>query len=289
MQRKVSLPCVIGALPNLGDSVSTSASAFSDDLSLAFELADLCDAVTLPAFENRSFSVEYKSDRSEVTEVDREAEQQLSERLLAARPDHSLFGEEHGVSGNEASPWQWIVDPVDGTSGFTRGIPIWATLIALHHADDGLCVAVVSAPALGRRWWATKGGGAWVDGRRCTVSGVDNIADAQLNLTLNAGWRELGHAEALIDLTMSARRSRGVGDFWQHCLVAEGAMDIAIDAVGVQPYDLAAVRLLVEEAGGTFTNHLGNSSHNGPTAISSNGALHADVLERLQPPVPYER
>ena len=289
MQQRVSLLCAIGALPNLGDGVSTSASAFGDDLSLALELADLCDAVTLPAFENRLFEVEYKSDRSEVTEADREAERQLSERLLAARPDHGLFGEEHGVTGNESSPWQWIVDPIDGTSGFTRGIPIWATLIALHHADDGLCVSVISAPALGRRWWATKGGGAWADGRECTVSGVDNIDDAQVNVTLNDGWRELGHAEALIDLAMTGRRSRGVGDFWQHCLVAEGAMDIAIDAVGVQPYDLAAVRLLVEEAGGTFTNHLGDASHDGPTAISSNGALHADVLERLQAPVPYDR
>ncbi|HAZ33735.1 MAG TPA: histidinol phosphatase [Acidimicrobiaceae bacterium] len=281
MQQRVSLLCAIGALPNLGDGVSTSASAFGDDLSLALELADLCDAVTLPAFENRLFEVEYKSDRSEVTEADREAERQLSERLLAARPDHGLFGEEHGVTGNELSPWQWIVDPIDGTSGFTRGIPIWATLIALHHADDGLCVSVVSAPALGRRWWATKGGGAWADGRQCAVSGVDNIDDAQVNVTLNDGWRELGHAEALIDLTMTARRSRGVGDFWQHCLVAEGAMDIAIDAVGVQPYDLAAVRLLVEEAGGSFTNHLGEPSHAGPTAISSNGVLHSRVLERL--------
>jgi len=289
MQQRVSLLCAIGALLNLGDGVSTSASASGDDLSLALELADLCDAVTLPAFENRLFEVEYKSDRSEVTEADREAERQLSERLLAARPDHGLFGEEHGVTGNESSPWQWIVDPIDGTSGFTRGIPIWATLIALHHADDGLCVSVISAPALGRRWWATKGGGAWADGRECTVSGVDNIDDAQVNVTLNDGWRELGHAEALIDLAMTGRRSRGVGDFWQHCLVAEGAMDIAIDAVGVQPYDLAAVRLLVEEAGGTFTNHLGDASHDGPTAISSNGALHADVLERLQAPVPYDR
>ena len=281
MQQRVSPPYVIGALPNLGDGVSTSASAFRDDLSLALELADLCDAITLPAFENRSFSVEYKSDRSEVTEADREAERQLSEHLLAARPDHSLFGEEHGVTGNELSPWQWIVDPIDGTSGFTRGIPIWATLIALHHADDGLCVSVVSAPALGRRWWATKGGGAWADGRKCTVSGIDNIADAQVNVTLNDGWRELGHAEALIDLTMTARRSRGVGDFWQHCLVAEGAIDVAVDAVGVQPYDLAAVRLLVEEAGGTFTNHLGEPSHAGPTAMSSNGVLHSQVLESL--------
>ena len=261
--------------------MTDASTPFAEDLSLALELADIGDAVTLPAFENRSFSVEYKSDRSEVTEADREAERQLSERLLKARPDHSLFGEEHGVTGNESSLWQWIVDPIDGTSGFTRGIPIWATLIALHHATDGLCVAVVSAPALSRRWWATKGGGAWADGRKCSVSGVDDLADAQVNITLNEGWRELGHAEALIDLTMSARRSRGVGDFWQHCLVAEGAMDVAVDAVGVQPYDLAAVRLIVEEAGGTFTNHLGEPSHAGPTAISSNGVLHSLVLERL--------
>lgn len=262
-------------------AVTTAATPFEADLALAFELADICDAVTLPAFNDRSFSIEYKSDRSEVTEADREAERQLSERLLAERPEHSLFGEEHGITGNTSSDWQWIVDPIDGTSGFTRGIPIWATLIALHHATEGLCVSVVSAPALGRRWWATKGGGTWANGRQCTVSRVDNIADAQVNITLNEGWSSLGHADALIELTTSARRSRGVGDFWQHCLVAEGAMDVAVDAVGVQPYDLAAVRLLVEQAGGTFTDHLGEPSHAGPTAISSNGVLHAEVLERL--------
>lgn len=262
-------------------TVPTADTPFEADLKLAFELADICDAVTLPAFNNRSFSIEYKSDRSEVTEADREAERQLAERLLAARPHHSLFGEEHGITGDASSEWQWIVDPIDGTSGFTRGIPIWATLIALNHSTDGLCVSVVSAPALGRRWWATKGGGTYADGRRCSVSGVANIADAQVNITLNEGWTTLGHADALVELTTSARRSRGVGDFWQHCLVAEGAMDVAIDAVGVQPYDLAAVRLLVEEAGGIFTNHLGEPSHAGPTAISTNGVLHADVLERL--------
>ena len=152
--------------------------------------------------------VEYKSDRSEVTEADRQAERQLSERLLAARPNHSLFGEEHGVTGNELSPWQWIVDPIDGTSGFTRGIPIWATLIGLHHADDGLCVSVVSAPASvvagGRPRWRHLG-----DGRRCAVSGIDNINDAQVNVILNDGWRGSVMRKRSSISTMTARRSRG--------------------------------------------------------------------------------
>jgi histidinol-phosphatase len=253
---------------------------WSTELELALELATAADAITLPAFRARRFAVERKADGSEVTAVDRAAEAAIAERLATARPDHGLFGEEFGRSG-EGSPWQWIVDPIDGTSGFVRGIPVWATLIALTHVEHGLVAATVSAPALGTRWWAARGAGAFVDGRSCHVSAVDRLADAQVSVTFSSGWDELGVTPALVDLTRAARRARGLGDFWQHALVAEGALDVAIDAVGVAPYDIAAVCLLVEEAGGRLTDRTGVPGHDRGTAISTNGLLHDEVLRRL--------
>jgi histidinol-phosphatase len=253
---------------------------WSPELSLALELADTADAITLSAFRSHAFAVDLKSDGTEVTAIDRAAEAAIRERLATARPQHGLLGEEFGRSG-EGSPWQWIVDPIDGTSGFARGIPVWATLIALTHAEHGLLVSVVSAPALGSRWWAARGDGTFVEGRRCHVSKVDRVADAQVSVTFSAGWDELGVTPALVQLAGEARRARGFGDFWQHAHVAEGALDVAIDAVGVAPYDIAAVRLLVEEAGGMLTDREGVPSHDRGTAISSNGLLHAEVLHRL--------
>lgn len=251
------------------------------ELALALELADLADAVTLPAFTDRSFAVDWKADRTEVTEVDRGTEAAIAMRLAAARPHHRRLGEEHGWAGDPASPWCWVLDPIDGTSGFVRGIPVWATLIALEHSTDGVVVGVVSAPALGRRWWARRGGGGFVDGRPCSVSTVESIGAAQVSVTFSAGWDALGLTPALVGLAHDARRARGFGDFWQHCLVAEGALDVAIDAVGVAPYDLAAVRLIVEEAGGRFTDRHGVATHDHDTAISTNGVLHDEVLRRL--------
>ena len=200
-----------------------------------------------------------------MTALDRAAEAAIAARIAANRPTHRFLGEEFGTTGDPASPWRWIVDPIDGTSGYVRGIPVWATLIALAHGDD-VVAAVVSAPALGRRWWASQGGGAFVDGRPCHVSAVDAIADAQVSITLNEGWDDLGLTPAIVGLAQEARRARGFGDFWQHCLVAEGALDVAIDAVGVAPYDIAAVRLVVEEAGGTFTDRHGTVTHESDTA-----------------------
>jgi histidinol-phosphatase len=253
---------------------------WSSELELALELAAAADAITLPAFHARSFGVEHKRDGSEVTAIDRAAEAAIRDRLAVARPDHGLLGEEFGQSGG-SSPWQWVVDPIDGTSGFVRGIPVWATLIALTHAEEGVIVAAVSAPALGARWWAARGGGAFAGGRPCRVSTVDQIADAQVSVTFSHGWDELGLTPALTRLAGDARRARGFGDFWQHALVAEGALDVAIDAVGVATYDVASVRLLVEEAGGTFTDRFGVATHESGTAISTNGLLHAEVLRRL--------
>jgi histidinol-phosphatase len=251
------------------------------ELALAIELAGRADALTLPAFEARRFTLDWKANRTEVTEIDRGVEAMIADALEQARPHHSRLGEEYGLAGDPASPWRWIVDPIDGTSGFVRGIPVWATLIALAHAERGVVTAVVSAPALGRRWWASSGAGMFADGRPCTVSTVATIADAQVSVTFSDGWDELGLTGALTGLVHDARRARGFGDFWQHALVAEGAIDVAIDAVGVAPYDLAAVRLLVEEAGGTFTDRHGAVTHDSDTAISTNGVLHAEVLRRL--------
>ncbi len=253
----------------------------SSNLALALALADEADAFTLPRFRAADFTLGWKDDRTEVTEADRGAESMLAHRVLEARPDHGFVGEEHGHQGEPDAPFTWIVDPIDGTSGFVRGIPVWATLIALTHAERGVLVGVVSAPALGHRWWATAGGGAFANGRRCRVSTVDDLSDAQVSITFNDGWDRLGLTGALVSLLQGARRARGFGDFWQHCLVAEGALDLAVDAVGVNPYDIAPVRLIVEEAGGRFTDRHGVATHEEPTAISSNGLLHDQVIAVL--------
>lgn len=251
------------------------------ELALALELADVADGITLPPFAAREVTYDWKSNHTEVTALDRAAEAAIAARLATDRPQHRMLGEEYGTSGDPGSPWQWIVDPIDGTSGYVRGIPVWATLIALAHADHGVVVAVVSAPAMGRRWWASTGHGTFADGRLCRVSEVEAIAEAQISVTLNDGWDRLGLTPALVRLAQEARRARGFGDFWQHCLVAEGALDVAVDAVGVAPYDIAAVRLLVEEAGGMFTDRLGQVTHESNTAISTNGRLHDEVVRRL--------
>jgi histidinol-phosphatase len=258
----------------------------ADDLSLALDVAQATDGFTLPHFVAQDFTVDWKRNRTEVTDVDQRAESMIVDQLMSARPTHAAFGEEHGLIGDGASPWRWVVDPIDGTSGFVRGNPVWATLIALTHVEHGAVLGVVSAPALGRRWWGGVGLGAHVSAlgavRPISVSTVDSLADAQVSVTPNAGWDRLGLTGSLVALQQMARRSRGMGDFWQHMLVAEGAMDVAVDAVGVAAYDIAAVKPIVEAAGGTLTDRHGEATHEHDTAISTNGLLHADVLELLR-------
>ena len=249
-----------------------------DELRLALQLADAADRITSTAYDSRSFHLDWKANRTEVTEIDRNAETAIADMLRTERPDHGLFGEEHGLAGNVDSPWRWVVDPIDGTSNFVRGIPVWATLVALTHETYGAVVGVVSAPALGgRRWWAARGQGAFADGRRCTVSSVAALDEAQVSVTFSSGWDALGHGPTLLQLQRDAYRARGFGDFWQHVLVAEGAIDLAVDAIGVAPYDLAAVMVVVEEAGGTFTDRHGERTFRHDSAISSNGLLHGCV------------
>jgi histidinol-phosphatase len=272
--------------------VTTAERDLGGELAFALELADAADAITLPRYEQRDFTVDWKvgldAARSEVTEVDRAAEQAISRRVLAERPTDGLLGEEHGLAGEAASPWRWIVDPIDGTSNFVRGIPVLATLVALTHVELGAVVGVVSAPAIGRRWWAARGLGAHVDhgrgARPLHVSATPSLSLAQVSVTFSPGWDALGLTDRLVRLQQDAHRARGFGDFWQHMLVAEGALDAAVDAVGVCAYDLAAVMAIVEEAGGTFTDRVGERTFEHDTAISSNGALHADVVGRLREP-----
>ena len=256
------------------------------ELAFALRLAEAADAITLPHYERRSFTLDWKANRTEVTEADRNAELAIAALVLEERPHHGLYGEEHGVVGDESSPWRWVIDPIDGTSNFVRGIPVWASLIALTHDVHGAVVGVVSAPAMQRRWFAARGLGATSTGfesadigidRPCRVSSVAAIDEAQVSITYSKGWDRLGLTHELVALQQRAYRARGFGDFWQHMLVAEGAIDLAIDAVGVQPYDLAACMVVVEEAGGTFTNRHGVRTFGSDTAISSNGLLHGEV------------
>lgn len=247
------------------------------DLAFGLDLANIADAITLPYYEQRSFSLDWKANRTEVTEADRETEWAIAAEVGSQRPDDGLFGEEHGLVGNANSSWRWVIDPIDGTSNFVRGIPVWATLIALTHVDHGPVVGVVSAPALARRWWAASGLGAFAGGRSCRVSTVARLDEAQVSVTFSSGWDDAGLTQELIALQQAAYRARGFGDFWQHMLVAEGAIDLAIDAIGLAPYDLAAVMVVVEEAGGTFTDRHGERTYLNDSAVSSNGLLHHHI------------
>ena len=257
----------------------------TDDLALAMRVADAVDAFTLPRFVDRDFTVDWKQNQTEVTEIDRGAESLIVDKLTEARPDHGAYGEEHGMTGSADSPWRWVIDPIDGTSGFVRGIPVWASLIALTHSELGAVLGVVTAPALGRRWWGGHGLGAHVAAlgitRSMSVSNVNELEQAQVCITYNSGWDDLGLTNALVGLQGQARRPRGMGDFWQHMLVAEGAVDLAIDAVGVAPYDIAAVKPIVEAAGGILTDRFGEPTYEHDTAISSNGHLHHLALAAL--------
>lgn len=251
----------------------------SELLTFALQLADAADAVTSTGFSTRSFDVDRKPDATEVTPVDRAAETAIREIVATRRPADGFYGEEHGRVNPDAC-LQWVVDPIDGTSNFVRGVPVWATLIAL--VDDGApVIGVVSAPALGRRWWAEVGHGAFANGRPIHVSNVTALDEAHVSITHSRGWNDLGLGERLVDLQSQAKRSRGFGDFWQHMLVAEGAIDVAIDAIGLQPYDNAALYPIVTEAGGRITDRFGVPSWQSNSQISTNGLLHDAVLSSV--------
>ena len=261
-------------------------SPLESDLDLALRVAAIADGVSLSGFLSRSFGVTRKADNSEVTEIDRATEQAIVKVFTAERPNYGVFGEEYGVSGPSNAEFQWVIDPIDGTTNFVRGVPVWATLIALVH--NGVPVlGVVSAPAMGFRWWATAGGGAFFsnagrDAAHIYVSKTKTIAEAHISTTPNAGWQAVGGIPKLVQLQTDALRARGFGDFWQHMLVAQGAIDIAVDVIGLQPYDNAAIYPIVQEAGGAITNRFGVADWRADSSISSNGILHSETITRLQ-------
>jgi histidinol-phosphatase len=257
-------------------------SATDSDLVLALELADLADVITIERFGAADLAVETKPDMTPVSEADTVVEQIVRQRLAAVHPNDSIVGEEYGVSTAPDSARRWIIDPIDGTMSYVRGIPVWATLLALE-VEDEVTVGVVSAPALGRRWWASRGGGAYLsDGtasapRALGVSKVRELTDAQLCFGGLREWDEVNRADALLELGRECWRARGFGDFWGYMLVAEGSAEIALDPVAAL-WDLAATLLIVEEAGGRFTDLGGVRTPDGGDAVATNGLLHDAVL-----------
>jgi histidinol-phosphatase len=250
----------------------------SSDLDLALRLADAADAITSDRFRARDLKVARKPDRTPVTDADTAVEDAIRAILANEVPADAVAGEERG--GTIGAGRTWVVDPIDGTKNFLRGVPAWATLIALVDAGKPV-VGVVSAPALGRRWWASAGSGAFTDdGRKLSVSGVDNLADAYLSTTHLGSWVKHHSREAYLRLVDACWENRAFGDFWQHCLVAEGAIDIAAEAI-VNAWDVAALQVLVEEAGGRFTDLKGVATFDGGSALSTNGHLHNAALAAL--------
>ncbi len=253
-----------------------------DDLALALELAEIADSITRERFLAADLKVDTKPDMTPVTEADTAVERAVRDRLATARPDDAVLGEEYGASGTKNGARRWVLDPIDGTKNYVRGIPVWATLIALQE-DGETTVGVVSAPALGRRWWAAAGAGAFVadglsEGRRqLAVSAVRELADAQLSFSGVEQWEAIDRLDEVLALARSCWRSRGFGDFWQYMLVAEGASEIGLDPV-VSLWDLAAPQVIVEEAGGRFSDLGGVATADGGDAIASNGLVHDAAL-----------
>ncbi len=256
--------------------------SYDDDLRLAHVICDQVDALTLSRFRALDLAVETKPDLSPVTDADRSAEELVRSQLRRARPRDSVLGEEGGTTGHGQR--QWVVDPIDGTKNFVRGVPVWATLLAL--VDDGRPVlGVVSAPALNRRWWAATGSGAWTgrslsSATRLQVSSVRTLADASLSFSSLHGWEERGLLDAFLDLTRACWRTRGYGDFFSYVLVAEGAVDVAAEP-GLALHDMAALVPIVTEAGGRFSSLAGDDGPFGGDALATNGHLHTAALAAL--------
>ena len=257
-----------------------------EDLTLAHRLADAADAITLKRYQAIDLTVSTKPDNTPVTDADKSAEEAIRALLGSHRPDDGIVGEEFGNEGAERNRY-WVIDPIDGTKNFLRGVPTWATLIALvERASDGsqsTIVSVVSAPALFRRWSAHLGGGAFVtlnheDTKRIHVSDIAKIEDASISYSDFQGWGDV--LPAFNNLLKQAWRTRGYGDFWSHMLVAEGALEIAIEPE-LALWDMAALDLIVTEAGGVFSNTAGLPGPHGGNGLSTNAALHSYVVSAL--------
>jgi histidinol-phosphatase len=277
----------------------TNSTDLLDDLALAHALADLADAITLDRYQAQDLVVTNKPDNTPVTDADRAVETAIREALATHRESDGLVGEEFG-SDKGSSGRYWVIDPIDGTKNFMRGVPTWATLIALvqvdAHGNEEVVVGIASAPALARRWAAAKGQGATVrfnsggddvdldsqthNEKKIYVSKISQLTDASISYSDFVGWGE--RLEPFQKMLANAWRTRGIGDFWSHMLVAEGAVDVAIEPA-LAVWDMAALDIIVREAGGTFTNTAGQSGPFGGSGVSTNGLLHNAVINGLNP------
>jgi histidinol-phosphatase len=254
---------------------------YVDDLALALLIADRADAITMDRFNARDLVVETKPDLTPVSDADKAVERMIRDLVATERPGDGVLGEEYpelvGHGGR-----RWIVDPVDGTKNFVRGVPVWSTVIGLQDPKGQMVVGVVSAPALGRRWWATLGGGSWVnepggvEPRRIHVSKVSSLADASISAS-DTQWVPSDHQDRWDALRHACWRNRAYGDFWSHLLVAEGAIDIAAEPE-LNLYDVAGVAIIVTEAGGRFTGVDGVDGPAQGSGLATNGLLHDEVL-----------
>jgi histidinol-phosphatase len=281
-------------------SAANRSAQILDDLALAHALADLADAITLDRYQTQDLVITTKPDNTPVTDADRAVETAIREALGTHRSGDGLVGEEFG-SDKGSSGRYWVIDPIDGTKNFMRGVPTWATLIALVEVDSAgteeVIVGIASAPALARRWSAAKGHGATVRfnagtddlseesngaslDRKISVSKVSSLSDASISYSDFVGWGD--RLEPFQKMLAGAWRTRGIGDFWSHMLVAEGAVDVAVEP-SLAVWDMAALDIIVREAGGTFTNTAGQSGPFGGSGVSTNGILHNAVINGLNP------
>ncbi len=254
----------------------------TDDLRLSHILADDADSITMHRYKSLDLHVATKPDLTPVSESDQKVEQVIRKTLSRARPRDAVIGEEEGTTGWGAR--RWVVDPIDGTKNYIRGVPVWATLIGLM-IEDQVVVGMVSAPALGRRWWASFGDGAWtgrslMSASPCRVSDVATVRDASLSYSSLGGWDKRGRLDDFTSLMNDCWRTRAYGDFWSYMLVAEGAVDIAAEPE-LNLHDMAACAIIVTEAGGEFTALDGTPGPNGDNAVATNGRLHSEVLARI--------
>jgi len=255
---------------------------YTDDLRLAHLLADDADSLTMARFKALDLHVMSKPDLTPVTEADLAVEEGMRRTLSRVRSRDAIIGEEHGSTGH--SQRQWIVDPIDGTKNFVRGVPVWASLIALA-VDGHVVLSVVSAPALQRRWWASEGHGAWtgrslLKATRCQVSDIRRLEDASLSYASLHAWDDRGQLDDFTALMRRCWRTRAYGDFWSYMLLAEGAVDLAAEPE-LETYDMAALDVIVREAGGRFTSLSGDDGPWGGNALASNGHLHEAALAFL--------
>ncbi|MDO5678075.1 MAG: histidinol-phosphatase [Propionibacteriaceae bacterium] len=255
----------------------------TDDVRLAHLMADDADSLSMSKFKALDLQVRSKPDSTPVTEADTAVEESIRRTLARTRPRDAVHGEEFDDTGD--APRRWIIDPIDGTKNYLRGVPVWATLIALE-VEGRIVASVVSAPALGRRWWASEGGGAYtgrsiLNATELRVSKVEQIEDSSLSYSDIAEWVDSGKGQGFIDLMRNSWRTRAYGDFWSYMLVAEGSVDVAAEPE-LELYDMAALDIIVREAGGRFTNLSGEDGVKGPGALATNGILHDAALNFLR-------